>query len=111
MSPVTHPESPNSQQPPLGCLLRLFWMGFGNLALLYAAVEMARSKEVGTADVVYASVVVALLAARYIDVVKLNGLTTEAEPATRKHFTRYALILTALAVVGWLLARYVGTGS
>jgi hypothetical protein len=95
-------------QPGLGCLLRLFWMAFGNAALLFAAFEVARSEHIGTPDALYALVVVALLVARYIDVTRFNGMTAYAAPATRAHLRRYALVLVNVALFGWLLARYVG---
>ena len=92
-------------QPPLGCLLRLFWMMFGNVALLFAAMNVASSDGLGLADAVYAAVVMALLLARSVDIVKLHGLTTDATPATRGDLRRYAVSLLAVALAGWLIAR------
>lgn len=109
------PEDTSSQatdpQPALGCLLRMFWMAFGNVALLFAGMQVASSEHIGTADAVFAGVVVALLVARYIDVVKLNGMTIHTEPATRAHLRRYALVLGGAALLGWLLARFLGSAS
>jgi len=92
-------------QPAAGCLLRLFWMAGGNVALLFAAIKVAESTQVGIADAAYLAAVIALLAARYFDVTKLHGMTAKAEPATRAHLRRYSIGLVALATVLWLVAR------
>jgi hypothetical protein len=108
------PDETSSQAEPnpgLGCLLRLFWMAFGNVALLFAGMQVASSERIGAADAVYAGVVVALLVARYVDVVKLNGMTIHAEPATRAHLRRYALVIAGVGLLGWLLARFLIASS
>jgi hypothetical protein len=95
-----------SPQPAIGCLLRLFWMAAGNVALFFAAMQVAASERIGVTDAAYAGVVLALLLARYIDVTKLNGMTTSAEPATRAHLRRYIVVLCLVAALGWLAARF-----
>lgn len=80
-------------------------MMFGNVALFFAAIEVASSDGLGLADAAYAAVVMALLLARYVDIVKLRGLTTDATPASTGDLRRYAALLVAVALVGWLIAR------
>lgn len=92
-------------QPPLGCALRLFWMLFGNVALFFAAIEVAASDRVGAADAAYAGVVVALILARYFDVMKLRGMTTAAAPAMRADLHRYGVLVAIVGFVGWAVAR------
>ena len=104
-------SQPAGAQPGLGCLLRLFWMAFGNVALLFAGAGVAMSDHIGAPDLIYACVVVALLAARYVDVVKLNGMTIHASPATRVHLRRLrrsALRFRALRLVGRSARRFLG---
>jgi hypothetical protein len=96
-------------QPGMGCLLRLFWMSAGNVALLFAAVKVSESERVGVADAAYMGVVLALLAARYVDITKFNGMTAKAEPATRAHLLRYSIGLSVVAVAIWVVARVFGS--
>jgi hypothetical protein len=38
-------------------------------------------------------------------------MTVRTEPATSAHFARYAIALTAVAVLGWFLARLLRTSD
>jgi hypothetical protein len=69
---------------------------------------VAESERVGVADAAYLGVVLALLAARYVDITRFNGMTAKAEPATRAHLTRYSIGLGILAAAVWILARVLG---
>jgi hypothetical protein len=86
-------------------------MAFGNVVLLLAWMEVAASERIGTADAAYGGVVLALILARWVDVTRLNGMTVRAEPATRAHFARYAIVLSAVALLGWFLARLLSTSD
>jgi len=92
-------------QPAVGCLLRLFWMMFGNVALLLAGMQVAASERIGGADAIYGAVVLALILARYADVTWFRGMTNQAEPATKTHLRKYVLALVAVALLGWVAAR------
>jgi hypothetical protein len=50
-------------------------------------------------------VVVALLLARYVDVVKLGGQTADATPATTSHLRRYVIGVFGVSLLGWVIAR------
>ena len=90
-----------------GCLVRLFWMGPGNLVLLYLGGSIARisSWTFTWRDIAFWLTVAALIAVRYLDVVRFEGLTVRAEPATLKHVRRYAALLVAFAFFIWLAAQ------
>lgn len=92
-------------QPAIGYVVRLFWMAFGNVALFFTWMHIASSERIGAADAVYGALVLALLLARWIDITRLNGMTSRAEPATRAHLRRYAIALIAIALAGWFVAR------
>lgn len=96
-------------QPAIGYVVRLYWMAFGNLALFYAALNVAASERVGTADAVYGGLVLALLLARWVDITKLNGMTIRVQPAQPAHLRRYAVGLFSFALIGWAAARWLST--
>lgn len=96
---------PAAYTPPQGCLLRLFWMALGNLALLGAAAFIGRRGAFSFLDAIYWLVVIALGAARYFDVVRFHGQTIEGEAATRDDLRRYLVRLLVLAIVLWAVAH------
>ena len=89
--------------PPAGCFLRLVWMMIGNLILLFCAITIAQSQSslLGVADVFYWATVGCVLAARYVDIRYLKGLTTDGDPASMVHWRRYAVLLGVAATVLW----------
>jgi hypothetical protein len=93
-----------------GCLLRLCWMLAGNAALfgMAAWVSQQQAGSVSLADAAYWGVVVLLIAIRYLDIARFHGMTVEGEPATLAHWRRYAIVLTVVALGGWLLAHALG---
>ena len=90
-----------------GCLLRLFWMMIGNVALAASAFGVAEDSALalGSADAIYWAVVGLLLAARYGDIRYFHGRTTDGSPATMAHWRRYAAVLVAVSTAIWLLAH------
>jgi len=120
-SQALSPETvfPRAQQAPQitslsGCLVRLCWMAFGNAALYLMAAHMFLSGGAvfSALDLAFWGTVVLLIAIRYWDIRKLNGLTAGYEPATMAHWGRYAVGLTVVSFVLWALARgaaYLGT--
>ena len=90
---------------PQGCLLRLFWMAFGNLALLALAAVIFDRKAFSIFDAVYWLLVIALAASRSIDIRRFNGLTVDAEPASAVHLRLYLIKLIVLAAVLWAVAH------
>ncbi len=97
-------------QSPAGCLPRLFWMGFGNIALVITALLIYRSAGSSIADLVFWLIVGLSIGARYIDIVRYQGTTVDGEPATTAHFKRHALTLLVAGAAVWAVARALGPG-
>ncbi|MGH9147011.1 MAG: hypothetical protein ACRD1Q_09900 [Vicinamibacterales bacterium] len=68
---------------PQGCLLRLFWMAIGNLALLVLILSISNQQGFTLLDGLYWVVVTALASARYIDITRFAGLTVDGTPRLR----------------------------
>jgi hypothetical protein len=104
-SPITPPTSYHESLGCLGALVRLTWMAFGNGALFMLALKIAQSRRVSTLDAVFWAVVVALVALRYLDIIRLGGQTTDGEPANLRDWRRYVVCICGAAVVLWTLAH------
>lgn len=100
-------DDQQAYNPATGCLLRVFWIMVGNLALLFCAVYIAQNatRLVGVADAVYWAIIGSLLAARYVDIRHFQGRTAEGEPASMAHWRRYAGLLVAVSAGLWLAAH------
>ena len=98
---------PKNQSAGLGCLIRMYWMGVGNVLLVFTVfyIIKARPGFITAVDLVYWAVVFSLGAFRYIDIHYLSGLTSEGAPATPAHWRRYILVLVAVAFCAWLSAH------
>ncbi|MDP3767066.1 MAG: hypothetical protein Q8S13_03550 [Dehalococcoidia bacterium] len=104
--PPTHPE----YQSPAGRVTRIFWMGFGNIALVMAVLSIYKSAGWSIADLAFWLIVGLLIGARYIDIVRYKGTTAHGEPATMAHFKRYVAILLVAGAALWAVARALGPG-
>lgn len=98
----------NEYDRPQGCLLRVFWMAVGNVALLTLAGFILSQGRFSLLDGGYWAVVAALVGARYADIVRFRGQTADGTPATVTHLRRYALGLLAVAVGLWIAAHVLG---
>jgi hypothetical protein len=108
------PQEPTSAQPeyqnPAGCLTRIFWMMMGPCALLLAAVSVQRSAGWSIADAALWLIVGLLIIARYVDMVRYKGTTTDGEPTTMAHFKKYVLLVLLAGTATWAVARALGPG-
>ena len=104
------PENKNQNNPlsgetsASGCLIRLCWMIFGNMALFFGAIYIWHNKSsfFSLVDVVFWSIVLLLIVIRYLDIRKLKGLTMKGdEPATMAHWWRYAGVLILVSLLLW----------
>ena len=88
-----------------GCLVRVYWMALGNVILLFCAFGILQndSSLFGIADAFYWAVVGSVLAARYVDVRYLGGMTADGHPASWGHWRRYAVLLLAGCTAVWLV--------
>ncbi len=99
----TGSQSPPSVDSVSGCLVRLAWMLFGNIALFLLAAFIAQHTQTAfsTTDLAYWAVVAAAIAARYWDIRSFKGQTATSQPATMAHWRRYALVLLVVSLVVW----------
>ena len=106
MDKEPHQNNPQTEQG--GCLtliVRLSWMAFGNLVLIFTAFSIALQRSGIVQDLLFWAVVAGLILIRYIDITVFHGQTTESEPATLQHWRRYSLLLFLASGVLWLLAH------
>jgi hypothetical protein len=80
-------------------------MAFGNLGLLAVAAMIFERNALSVFDALYWLLVIALAAARTVDVRRFNGLTVDGEPATAVHLRLYLVKLLILAAVLWALVH------
>lgn len=87
---------------PQGCLLRLFWMVAGNLALFALILSIFNQGGFSLLDGAFWLVVVGLAVSRYVDIRRFAGLTIHGAPATLVHFRRYGTWLLIVATGLWI---------
>jgi len=89
-----------------GCLVRLGWILFGSVILLFSAIGIIRHEGfLSVADGVFWAALAACIVLRYIDIRYLKGHTAGGDPATMVHWRRYALMLLGLGAAGWGVAH------
>lgn len=91
------------QASPAGCLLRLFWFFVGNMLLASVGISLLFRKSAAPSllDLYYWSVVIFILAARYVDVRFCQGATTDGKEATMQDWKQHAITLVMSAAVAW----------
>lgn len=94
----------------LGLFLRIYWIMIGNAVLAVAAVLPAAYPKLPTTAwlAAYALSVVALAAARYIDIRYCDGQTVDGTPADLGHCKRYLVILLPISLLLPVVAWAVG---
>jgi hypothetical protein len=93
-----------------GCLVRLFWMGVGNLVLVLAAIGIGQNRggfTLTAMDVLFWAMALCLLAVRYIDIRYLGGETADSRPASMSDWRRYALTVLGVSLALWLGAHLI----
>jgi hypothetical protein len=102
--PVADIKSPVESQSAdgFGVFLRVFWMFLGSVALAVSAMAILKSeKMLSIADVVYVVIIPLMVAARYVDITRYKGTTAYGEPATMRHFAKYAAGLVVGGAIAW----------
>ena len=99
-----------------GCLLRVFWLLIGNLALVICAylIAVGGAKtffEVSVFDVLFWAAALILGLSRYIDIRFFQGSTTDGVRATMAHFRVYCFWLWIISWGLWILAHAVAYSS
>jgi len=86
-------------------------MLFGNAILWFvlASIFAKRPKLPSAYDVIYWLIVASLVLARYVDIRYQKGRTAYSDdPATLKHWRRYAALLVIAAFGAWVAAHALG---
>lgn len=93
----------DKQRGMLALIARPFWMFFGNFILLISAVNILAgdNKTSYVSDLVFWAGVTALIIVRFLDVKFLDGQTATGQPASIKHWRRYAILLAVISMVIW----------
>lgn len=89
----------------LALIVRLTWMAFGNLLLIFIAFSIAQQKAGIVLDVIFWAVVAGLIFIRYIDIKVFQGHTAENEPATLQHWRKYSLLLIIISALLWIVSH------
>lgn len=89
--------------PFAGCLVRLFWMVGGIIALLFLSLSIVRSGGLSAYDPAFAAVAAAMILVRFLDVRFLNGETADGHPATLRDWRRYAVGVAVCSFGCWLV--------
>ena len=86
-----------------GCLTRLLWLGVGNVVLGISAVFIAQKRGLvfSAADGVFWASVILMILVRRVDITILHGWTATGEPATMRHWRRYAVLLPVVGALVW----------
>jgi hypothetical protein len=100
-------QTTDKQRGTLALLARIFWMALGNFALLICAANifMGESSSTRVSDIIFWSVVPAMIIVRFLDIKFLDGQTTTGEPATLSHWRKYAVLLIIISAIIWSVAH------
>lgn len=97
-----------ANQPPLGCLLRLFWMAIGNAFLLLIGGHLIQSDQhLSGLDAAFWLILLLTVGARFIDIRYCAGTNGFGVPSTLADWRRYAIKMVSLAGIGWLVMHLV----
>ena len=99
-------------QPVSGCLVRLGWLGGGNMLLMAFAVLIARGERwtLTAKDVAFWLILALALGLRYVDWKRFSATTADGEPATLRDVRRYAAMLVGTWSALWGLAQTLELG-
>jgi hypothetical protein len=100
-------ETSTPSQSLTGCLTRIAWSFCGIAVALILWVTILRGPPwaLTIGDALYWTVVLGMIAARYLDVARYDGLTLSGEPATRRDAQRYAVGVLAASGLAWGVAQ------
>lgn len=100
------PEESKTETNYPALIVRFFWVIFGVAALAMSALYIAQDSTsmFSPVDLVYWSITGLMIGARYLDIVRYHGLTSEGNrPATREDWVRYTrstLLISGLIWIG-----------
>jgi hypothetical protein len=89
-----------------GCLVRLGWMLFGGVLMVFSVLGILRHEGfLSIADAVFWAGMAACIVLRYVDIKHFHGHTGSGEPSTMAHWRRYTLMLLVLGAAAWGVAH------
>jgi hypothetical protein len=108
-SAETHPVEDATPTSAASILLRIFWMLGGYIVLAVCALFIATNKEAlfSAKDPVFWVVAGLMVWARYVDIARYHGTTSDGQPATLANWRGYAMVVVAVAGVTWAAAHAV----
>lgn len=89
--------------PLAGCLVRLFWMVGGLIALFFLSLSIVGNRGFSVYDPAFAAIAVAMILVRFLDVRFLKGETADGNPATLRDWRRYAVGVAVCSFGCWLV--------
>lgn len=93
----------------VGCFARLYWMMWGNFAVIVCALVVARQGDAwGSADIVYWLFAASLPWVRRIDMLHGEGNDHMGHKADMQGWRRYTIFIVAVCLALWLLAHWAG---
>ncbi len=93
-----------SCENPSGCLVRLYWMLFGNILLLGCAALMMKTGAIAIYGSAYFAVAASIIAARFADIRYFNGQKADASgPATMDDMKKYAATVFAIYLLFFIV--------
>ena len=97
----------NKQDSIAGLLARLFWMPIGSMVLAISMISILLHKGsmFQAVDWVFWITVATLILVRYLDIKFWGGQTAAGEPASIKHWRRYAIMLAIISAAIWSAAH------
>lgn len=90
-------ENAPSTQNNSGCLLRLYWMLFGNVAILACGAMIAKTGNIILYGSIYLALLASLITARHVDIRYCKGYKADdSGPATEEDWRKYSFIVIAV---------------
>jgi hypothetical protein len=103
----TSDHTTESQDSLAGLAVRLVWLLGASVGLILTAAYIFRSGEgpFTVVDAIYWAIVALAIGARWLDIERFRGTTTQGRRATRADGRRYSLTLGLVALAAWVVAH------
>lgn len=103
-----HPPADATPTNAASVLLRIFWLLAGYIVIAVLALFISQHEGAlmfSLLDPIFWIVVALMIAARYLDITRYGGATSDGQPATLAHWRRYAIVVLIASAVVWLGAH------
>jgi hypothetical protein len=107
-------EPKRNQEPEFGgiggCLIRVFWLIAGPVALVGAAICLFRYGDGAWAALSagFWTLVLLMIGLRYLDITRFHGTTADDQPASLGDWKRYSVKLLVISAALWFAAVAMG---